>query len=194
MRRQGRRCSLRRAPSWSAVEPSAPCRRLAGRRRPARRTPDAWEWPDWSYVNADGTFGNRYDDPGRALPGPLRQHRARGDVPRERRPLPGRSGVVAAEISTADDEDAPVTIAARSSPPAASPNAGWGTAELAGTFSDVGHADSLGHLRAHLASRLLHYGIDNLDAGDVRRHQVRLEARRQPHELGDRRTERAPRA
>jgi hypothetical protein len=28
-----------------------------------RRPPDPWAWPDWSYAAADGTFGNRYDDP-----------------------------------------------------------------------------------------------------------------------------------
>lgn len=27
------------------------------------RRPDPWEWPDWAYADADGTFGNRYDDP-----------------------------------------------------------------------------------------------------------------------------------
>jgi zinc-finger binding domain of transposase IS66 len=27
-----------------------------------RRRPDPWAWPDWAYADADGTFGNRYDD------------------------------------------------------------------------------------------------------------------------------------
>jgi RES domain len=27
------------------------------------REPDPWEWPDWSYAIAGGTFGNRFDDP-----------------------------------------------------------------------------------------------------------------------------------
>ena len=27
------------------------------------RIPDPWAWPDWSYAAADGTFGNRWDDP-----------------------------------------------------------------------------------------------------------------------------------
>jgi hypothetical protein len=76
--------------------------------------------------------------------------------------------ILAAQISGADDEDAPVTIPAGVIP------AGWlsrrrmGTAELVGTFCDVGHTDSLAHLRRHLASRLLHYGLDDLDAGDIR--------------------------
>ena len=29
------------------------------------RVPDPWDWPDWSYAIPDGTFGNRFDDPGR---------------------------------------------------------------------------------------------------------------------------------
>src|SRR5271165_4463630 len=27
------------------------------------RQPDAWRPPDWSRASADGTFGNRFDDP-----------------------------------------------------------------------------------------------------------------------------------
>jgi hypothetical protein len=27
------------------------------------RRPDPWVWPDWSHAGADGTFGNRFDDP-----------------------------------------------------------------------------------------------------------------------------------
>jgi hypothetical protein len=27
------------------------------------RRPDPWAWPDWAYAEADGTFGNRNDDP-----------------------------------------------------------------------------------------------------------------------------------
>lgn len=28
------------------------------------RRPDPWAWPDWAHAGRDGTFGNRYDDPG----------------------------------------------------------------------------------------------------------------------------------
>ena len=44
-----------------------------------------------------------------------------------------------------------------------------GSAALTGAFCDLGHADSLAHLRVALAPRLLHYGLDDLDAGDIRR-------------------------
>ena len=40
----------------TSVEPDGPLYRLG-------RYPDPWAWPDWSYAAADGTFGNRYDDP-----------------------------------------------------------------------------------------------------------------------------------
>jgi hypothetical protein len=40
----------------ASVEPDGPLYRLG-------RYPDPWAWPDWSYAAADGTFGNRYDDP-----------------------------------------------------------------------------------------------------------------------------------
>jgi hypothetical protein len=132
------------------------------------RAPDAWEWPDWSYLTADGTFGNRYDDPEaqyRVLyASSEREATFRESLARYR----ADPAIVAAEISTAGDEDAPATIPAGVIP------AGWlerrrmGSAELIGTFCDVGHADSLAHLREHLAPRLLHYGIDDLDAGDIR--------------------------
>jgi hypothetical protein len=28
------------------------------------RRPDPWAWPNWAHAGRDGTFGNRYDDPG----------------------------------------------------------------------------------------------------------------------------------
>lgn len=51
------------APSWPSVDalptvapPSAPVCRVA-------RPPDPFAPPDWRYAGADGTFGNRFDDP-----------------------------------------------------------------------------------------------------------------------------------
>lgn len=43
-----------------------------------------------------------------------------------------------------------------------------GGASHAGPFADIGHSDSLAHLRVALASRLVHYGFDDLGAGDLR--------------------------
>jgi hypothetical protein len=43
-----------------------------------------------------------------------------------------------------------------------------GTGRLIGEFCDIGHSASIVHLRAVLTPRLLHYGLDDLDAGDIR--------------------------
>jgi hypothetical protein len=132
------------------------------------RAPDAWGWPDWSHVSADGTFGNRYDDPDgqyRVLYASTERETTFRECLARYRADPA---IVAAEISTAGDEDAPVTIPAGVIPAEWLSRRRMGTAELVGTFCDVGHADSLAHLRQGLASRLLHYGIDDLDAGDIR--------------------------
>jgi hypothetical protein len=48
-----------------------------------------------------------------------------------------------------------------------------GTTRHAGGFVDLGHSDSLAHLRAALAEGVLHYGLDDLDAGDIRRRAPR---------------------
>lgn len=44
-----------------------------------------------------------------------------------------------------------------------------GMATHPGAFVDLGHSDSLAHLRAALAARVLHHGLDDLDAGAIRR-------------------------
>ena len=49
-----------------------------------------------------------------------------------------------------------------------------GTATAASLwFVDVAHSESLAHLRERLASRLVHYRLDDLDAGDLRRRAPR---------------------
>jgi len=48
-----------------------------------------------------------------------------------------------------------------------------GIAELSGTLCDIGHSDSLAHLRSALAPQLLHYGLDDLDGGDIRKRAPR---------------------
>jgi hypothetical protein len=40
-------------------------------------------------------------------------------------------------------------------------------------FVDVAHSESLAHLRERLAARLVHYGLDDLDAGALRRRAPR---------------------
>jgi hypothetical protein len=51
------------------------------------------------------------------------------------------------------------------------------------TFCEVGHADSLAHLRHHLAPRLLHYGIDAGEGrGVARAGEIRARAIFEPND------------
>jgi len=81
--------------------------------------------------------------------------------------------LVAAYAEMTDDDDAEPTI-----PPGIVP-ADWpsrrhiGVATHPGPFADIGHSDSLAFLRIELASRLLHYGLDDLDGGELRRRAPR---------------------
>jgi hypothetical protein len=43
-----------------------------------------------------------------------------------------------------------------------------GLGTIAGEYCAVGHSDSIQHLREALAARILHYGLGDLDAGDLR--------------------------
>jgi hypothetical protein len=132
------------------------------------RAPDAWEWPDWSYVTSDGTFGNRYDDPEgqyRVLYASTEREATFRECLARYRADPA---IIATEISMAGDDDAPTTIPAGVVPAEWLLRRRMGAAELSGIFCDVGHADSLAHLRYQLAPRLLHYGIEDFDAGEIR--------------------------
>jgi hypothetical protein len=132
------------------------------------RRPDAWRWPDWRHATA-GTFGNRYDDPAgqyRVLYASGRRIGAFLETLARFRPDPA----VLLESIAGDPRDAGFPAA----PPGPVPRS-WlqrrclGSARLAGAFCDVGHSATLAHLRGALAGRLVHYGLDDLDAGDVRR-------------------------
>ena len=132
------------------------------------RAPDPWEWPDWSRANEDGTFGNRYDDPdGRyrmLYASTEREATFRECLARFRRD----PAIVAAEIDTTGDDDAPTTIAPGLVPAEWLLRRRMGTGRLEGDYCDIGHSDSLAYLRQALAARLVHYGLDDLDAGDIR--------------------------
>jgi hypothetical protein len=132
------------------------------------RAPDPWDWPDWTYAQPDGTFGNRYDDPQgeyRVLYASTERVAVFMECLARFRPDPA---VDLAAIVT-EDEDAPYPTR-----PAGSVPVSWlgerrmGVAALDGRFCAVGHADSLVHLRSALAGRLVHYRLEDLDAGDIR--------------------------
>lgn len=71
------------------------------------------------------------------------------------------------EISSDADDDHP-TIAPGIVPVDWPSQRHIGAAMHPGPFADVGHSESLGALRIEMASRLLHYGLDDLDGGDLR--------------------------
>lgn len=137
------------------------------------RAPDAWAWPDWAFAGDDGTFKNRYDDPDgdyRVLYASSSRLGAFLEVLARYRT---DSALVAeyAEI-TLDDDEHP-TIAPGIVPGDWPAHRHVGTATHPGPFADVGHSDSLIHLRAMMAGRILHHGLDDLDAADLRRRAPR---------------------
>ena len=136
------------------------------------RAPDAWAWPDWAFAGEDGTFGNRYDDPAgdyRVLYASSRRLGAFVEVLARYRIDPA----LLAEYAQIDDDAEHPTISPGIVPADWPDRRHIGTARHTGRFADVGHSDSLAHLRAALAARLVHHGIDDLDGGDLRRRAPR---------------------
>jgi hypothetical protein len=140
----------------ASVEPDGPLYRLG-------RQPDPWAWPDWSYAGPDGTFGNRYDDPGtsyRVLYASSQRIGAFLETLARFRP----DLEVLAELERIDGDD--------ESPPAV-PRA-WldnrlvGEATVKGRFVDVGDTSSLATLRTALAASAIRYGLNEIDAATIR--------------------------
>ncbi len=140
------------------------------------RWPDGWAWPDWSYAHDDGTFGNRYDDPDgeyRVLYASDERAGALAETLARFRPDLELAAELALIAPDARDDDYPVPA-----PPGSVPRE-WldvrviGSATHDGTFADVGRSDSLVYLRAALADHALSFGLDDLDAGDLRRRAPR---------------------
>ncbi|QEC48702.1 RES domain-containing protein [Baekduia soli] len=156
-------------PGLRAASPSGELYRVG-------RRPDAWAWPDWAYAGPDGTFGNRYDDP-------LGEYRVLYAAGRRRgafletlaRFRVDVALVAEMEAIEGDERDGPFpTIAPGLVPDTWTATRCLGVATAPpGPFADVAHSDSLAHLRVALAARLVHYGLDDLDGGDVRRRTPR---------------------
>jgi hypothetical protein len=153
-------------PALEVVRPDRPLHRVG-------RAPDAWALAPWTYAGPDNTFGNRYDDP----EGEYRVLYAAGQrrgafletLARFRADLQ-----LIAELAEIDDDPEFPTA-----PPATVPGEWLESrcvgAATAGTlhFVDISHSQSLAHLRHNLAARLVHYGLDDLDAGDIRKRTPR---------------------
>lgn len=140
----------------AVVEPDGPLYRLG-------RRPDPWAWPDWAYAGADGTFGNRYDDPAasyRVLYASSQRIGAFVETLARFRP----DLTVLAELDQIDGEDEPSAGVPRE----------WldtrmiGEAAVHGRFADIGGAGSLALLRTALAPVAVDYGLSDIDAATIR--------------------------
>lgn len=140
----------------ASVEPDGPLYRLG-------RYPDPWAWPDWSYAAADGTFGNRYDDPEasyRVLYASSQRVGAFLETLARFRP----DLEVLAELDRIEGDDEPPPAVPRS----------WldnrllGEARVEGRFVDVGDTTSLATLRTALAASAIRHGLDEIDAATIR--------------------------
>lgn len=134
------------------------------------RPPDAWALPPWEFAGPDGTFDNRYDDP----LGLYRVVYASGErfgafVETLARFRPDVAVVAEIEAIAGDEGDAP-TMPAGLVPAEWLGNRCIGVARVgdAALFADVAHSDSIAHLRQALASRLVHFGLEDFDGGDLR--------------------------
>ncbi len=124
----------------ATVASDSPVYRLA-------RVPDPWAWPDWSQATADGTFGNRWDDPEgtyRVLYASSSRLGALIETLARFRP----DLVVVAGLDEIDGGGAP--IAAGTVPDEWLAHRLLAVAELTGVYADIGAAASLAVLRSRL--------------------------------------------
>jgi hypothetical protein len=133
------------------------------------RAPDPWAWPDWSFVQADGTFGGRWDDPDstyRLIYASSRRVGAFLETMAWARPDPA----VDLDIASIVDDAGPDTshemgVIDRS----------WfekrrlGRAQASGVFVAIGHSITLSRLRGAVAEDMRRSGIDQLDGSAIRR-------------------------
>lgn len=132
------------------------------------RGPDPWAWPDWRYADADGTFGNRFDDPQglyRVLYASTQRLATFVECLAYFRPDPAIIAEYADIAGSKDDEEPP---GAGHVPSAWIDARCVGTAVLTGDYVDVGHHETLAELRTALAPRLVHHGLRELDASTIR--------------------------
>lgn len=133
------------------------------------RPPDAWALPPWEFAGPDGTFDNRYDDPLGLYRVVYASGRRFGTFVETLARFRPDLAVVAELAAIAGSEGDAPTIPAGVVPSGWLTNRCIGVASVAqARFADVAHSDSIAHLRTALAKRLVHYGLDDFDAGDLR--------------------------
>ncbi len=145
---------------FATTRPNGPVYRIG-------RAPDPWVWPDWSQAHADGTFGNRWDDPDgiyRVLYASSAPLGALVETLARFRP----DLAVVAELAAIEGDDGD-PVAAGIVPAEWFTRRVLGTAALAGVYVSIGAVQSLATLRTELAARAIHYGIDDIDTAGLRR-------------------------
>jgi hypothetical protein len=156
-------------PALAAARPSGNLHRVS-------RGTDAWAWPPWAYAGEDGTFGNRFDDPAgeyRVLYATSQRVGAFVETLARYRTDPAVVAEYEEIAIEPEDADRYPTIAPGVVPADWCSSRTIGTARHDGLFADIAHSSSLADLRVALASRLVHFGLDDLEAGDVRRRAPR---------------------
>lgn len=125
------------------------------------RRPDPWQPPDWSRANADGTFGNRFDDPAgyyRVLYAASQEVSCFVETLARFRP----DLTLLAELNEIEGEDDFV--------PLGEVPLEWcdqrlvGTASVDGDYADIYSSTWIAHLRPKLADECLRLGLQELDA------------------------------
>ena len=135
------------------------------------RTPDPWQYPDWSRANSDRTFGNRFDDPNgeyRVLySSSVRFGCFLETLARYRPDLTLYAEL--REIAGPDDFIPLGTV-----PLEWFRNRLIGSAEAHGTFADIGSSEWLSILRRHLAPLLISREIPDFDAAVLQKTGPRI--------------------
>jgi hypothetical protein len=134
------------------------------------RGPDPWSWNDWSYAHADGTFGNRWDDPEseyRVLYASAQRlacfMETMGRFPADPE-IESELDEIELEPGEVDHAAGPGQLVVRD----------WlaprriSTAVVEGNFAVVGSSVSLGYLHGQVSHLLGDFGLDELDESALR--------------------------
>ncbi len=134
------------------------------------RYPDAWQPLDWSRASADGTFGNRFDDPEsyyRVLYAASQEVSCFVETLARFRP----DLTLLAELSAIDGDNdffTPGTV-----PPDWFQHRVMGTASAEGNYADICGGDWITHLRRKLAADCLSLHLKDLDASVLQSESAR---------------------
>lgn len=134
------------------------------------RGPDPWDWPDWAFAKPDNTFGNRWDDPLGVYRVLYASSQRLGTFVETLARFRPDAAIIAALDEFEDDpeEVGPAALRPGEVPRSWLDNRRLGEGYVEGDFVEVGHSSSLAWLHVHLAARLVHYMLTELDASVVR--------------------------